>query len=183
MLFAAIVPLAANQPEETFRGPSFNKEDKAFVSLLWMIHSDMELCKRNLSQNGSFISAIGHLNDAQSALKKTEIDPQNMELAREIHTRISKIKFYAVVKDKTAAVERLDQLLQVLNYALGGNSSSLPNYGGYGSGNIYNGDNSGNYPVPGTTHENVINGGNIGVIGGSQMMPILPSTGGLLPVH
>ena len=127
------------------------------------------------------VSSIGHLNNAQSALRKSEIDPAYYTLIGEIDKRISKIKFYLVMNERRAAAERLNQLTMVIRSVIGG--GNLPNTGGY---NGYNPGYGNNYN-PGY--------GNVNPSGGVPVRPEVPVNGqfspspmpnlpsGVVPVH
>lgn len=173
--------------------------DKAVVAMLWMVMSDLQMCSS--AMNNSIldnVSAIGHLNNAQSALKKSQLDPAYYTLAGEIDKRISKIKFYLVMNERRPAAERLHQLTMVIRSMISG--SDLPNTGNYSGYNGYNpgaggyngynpgynpgyGNNNPGYGMPNTS-------GGVPVrseipVGGGQFspnqMPALPS--GVVPVR
>ena len=85
--------------------------------------------------------SIGHLNNAQSALKRTGLNPAYAPLVREIHERIGKIKFYIVMSDFPNVQMRLSQLLGVLQALIGAQTNGgvivVPQTGGQFGG--YNG--------------------------------------------
>ncbi|MDD3146635.1 MAG: hypothetical protein PHD82_04990 [Candidatus Riflebacteria bacterium] len=158
--------------------------DKAVVTLLWMVYSDLQMCRASLDQSlMDNVSAIGHLNNAQSALKKSEMDPAYFTLISEIDKRIGKIKFYLVMNERKAVAERLQQLMAVIRNVLGAGGNSLPNvgnYSGYNPGSnggftnqTFGGPNGSGY-VP-SQPEIPVNGGQI------NQMPVLPS--GVVPVR
>ena len=133
-------------------GMQVDQNDKAVIAMLWMVMSDLQMCRSSMNNSVmDNVSAIGHLNNAQSALKKTEMDPAYYTLFGEIDKRISKIKFYLVMNERRAAAERLQQLTMVIRNVVGG--GNLPNTGNYGGYNGYNpgygvngnNNNSGNY--------------------------------------
>ena len=121
-------------------------DDQAVVAMLWMVYSDLQMCNSSLNQSVmDNVSAIGHLNNAQSALKKANLDQAYDTLVQEISKRISKIKFYLVMNERRSVVERLQQLMVIIRNVLGANTGNLPNYGNMGNmGNVGNGNN-GNY--------------------------------------
>jgi len=158
--------------------------DKAVVTLLWMVYSDLQMCRSSLEKSiMDNVSAIGHLNNAQSALKKSEMDPAYYTLIGEIDQRISKIKFYLVMNERKAVVERLNQLMMVIRNVLGAGNGNLPNMGGYSGYNpganngftnqTFGGPNGSGY-VP-AKPEIPVNGGQV------NPMPVLPS--GVVPVR
>lgn len=156
--------------------------DQAVVTMLWMVHSDLQMCRNSLDQSFmNNVSAIGHLNNSQSALKKTHVDPAYYTLVGEVDKRISKIKFYLVMNERRAVVERLDQLMAVIRNVLG----EPANMGG---GNYYPGNPSnpsnGSFGIPGgsgfappVSPETPVGGGQLN----PSMMPTLPS--GVVPAN
>ena len=158
--------------------------DKAVVTLLWMVYSDLQMCGTSLNQSVmDNVSAIGHINNAQSALRKSEMDPAYYSLIGEIDQRLSKIKFYLVMNERKAVAERLHQLMSVIRNVLGASSGNLPNSGGY-SGYNPNANNGFSNPTGGTPvgsgfvptqPEIPVNGGQV------NPMPVLPS--GVVPVR
>lgn len=173
LLFAS-APVMAGNP-----GMQVDPNDKAVVTLLWMVYSDLQMCSSSLDKSVmDNVSAIGHLNNAQSALKKSDMDPAYYTLIGEIDQRISKIKFYLVMNERRAVSERLQQLMAVIRNVLGA-GNSLPNTGGYngynpGANNGFSNPNGSGF-VP-TKPEIPVNGQlNPGA------MPVLPS--GVVPVR
>lgn len=176
LLFASAPVMAQN-----FNAMKVNPEDKAAVSLLWLVFSDLQMCQRSL--NASImdnVSAIGHLNNSQSALRKTEIDPAYNVLFGEVDKRISKIKFYLVMNERRAVQERIHQLMGIIRSVLGGSNGQLPNYGGngYNNGN-YN--NNGGFSNPNGSGFMPPMKPEIPVGGQVSPMPVLPS--GVVPVR
>ena len=156
--------------------------DHAVVTLLWLVYSDLQMCQSSMNQSiMDNVSAIGHLNNSQSALKKATIDPAYHLLIREIDKRISKIKFYLVMNERRAVQQRIQQLMQVIKNVLGASSGQLPGNTNY---NPYNYNNGGNYGNPnssgfipmGTPEIPVGNPGNSGI-----SIPTIPS--GVVPVR
>ncbi|MGM0598922.1 MAG: hypothetical protein ACQETH_03785 [Candidatus Rifleibacteriota bacterium] len=157
--------------------------DHAVVTLLWLVYSDLQMCQSSMKQTlMDNVSAIGHLNNSQSALKKATIDPAYHLLIREINKRISKIKFYLVMNEKRAVQQRIQQLMQVIKNVLGASSGQLPgntsNYNPHNNnngGNFGNPNNSGFIPM-GSPETPVGNPGNNGI-----SIPTFPS--GVVPVR
>ena len=115
-------PVMAGNPG----GMQVDPNDKAVITLLWMVYSDLQMCQSSLEKSMmDNVSAIGHLNNAQSALKKSEMDPAYYTLMGEIDQRISKIKFYLVMNERRAVHERLAQLMAVSRSVLGAGNGSL----------------------------------------------------------
>lgn len=107
----------ANFPNDHF---VINPNDHVLITLLQVVMTDLEMCYRNLLPTiKNEISAIGHLNNAQSALKKANLDPAYSPLITEIITRISKIKFYLVMQDFEGVKMRLQQLISIIRNILG----------------------------------------------------------------
>ncbi|NCB39511.1 MAG: hypothetical protein EOM80_12165 [Erysipelotrichia bacterium] len=187
LLFATAPVIAGNMNDSNSGGFSVDANDKAVIAMLWMVYSDLQMCRTSLSQSAmENVSAIGHLNNAQSALRKTQLDPAYYTLVGEIDKRISKIKFYLVMNERRAVAERLHQLMMIIRNVLGVSGSDLTNkigngYTGYNPGSN-NGSNNGIGYIPNgsgyvpVTPEVPVNG---------QMspnpMPVLPS--GVVPVR
>lgn len=177
LLFASAPVMAGN-----FNGMKIDAEDHAAVSLLWLVFSDLQMCRSSL--NASImdnVSAIGHLNNSQSALRKSQIDPAYNLLINEIDKRISKIKFYLVMNERRAVDQRIQQLMVIIKNVLGTSSGNLPTHGGgYPNGNynnnggFNNSNGSGFVPRP----EMPVGGSNVPSMPG---MPVLPS--GVVPVR
>jgi hypothetical protein len=156
--------------------------DHAVTSLLWLVHSDLEMCRRSMKQSLlDNVSAIGHLNNSRSALRKAQIDPAYSLLISEIDKRIGKIKFYLVMNERRAVNERINQLLVIIRNVLGVSNSQLPgtgynnNYNPYGGGNNGFGTPNGSGFVPPNKPEIPVGGQ------GQPGMPVLPS--GVVPVR
>jgi len=176
-------PVMAGNPGSMQVDPN----DKAVITLLWMVYSDLQMCQSSLEKSlMDNVSAIGHLNNAQSALKKSEMDPAYYTLMGEIDQRISKIKFYLVMNERRAVHERLAQLMAVIRNVLGAGNGSLPNFGGY------NGYNSGANPGANNGFTNPVNNlpngsgfvpvrPEVPVNGSVNPMPIVPS--GVVPLR
>ena len=181
LVFCASMPIMAGNID--ISAMKVDANDQAVTALLWMVYSDLQMCRTSLAQSMmDNVSAIGHLNNAQSALKKANLDPAYISLIGEIHKRVSKIKFYLVMNDRRAVNERLQQLMVIIRNVLGANSGNLPNYnypnnGGYNN-NSFGTPNGSGYVPPKTNPE-------VPVVGsyGSQSpsMPTLPS--GVVPVR
>ncbi len=129
-----VVLLAVPSFAQTLNGFKVNPSDQVMVSLLTMVLSDLDMCGRSLDKSlGDTIGAVGHLNNAQSALKRTQLDPAYSTLITEILSRISKIKFYIVMNDVDGAAMRISQLIGVIRSVLGAETGSIPAYGSYGN--------------------------------------------------
>ncbi len=164
-----------------------NPDDKAVVSLLWLVYTDLQMCRSAMSQSiMDNVSAIGHLNNSQSALRKAQVDPGYSTLVGEIDKRISKIKFYLVMNERRAVEERIRQLMVIIRNVLGNAGGQMPGYGTYGNNNNSNynpfNNNNGNFGnpngsglVPPVKPEIPVNGQN------SPSMPVFPS--GVVPVR
>lgn len=133
MLLMALVvsPLMA----DTVEGFKVNPNDQVLITLLTMVVSDLEMCRGSMKDK--FIDnlmAIGHLNNAQSALKRSDLDPAYNTLVSEINERISKIKFYLVMNDLQNVQMRLNQLIAVIRATIGANAGNggiyIPGYPG-----------------------------------------------------
>ncbi|HEY9070567.1 MAG TPA: hypothetical protein VIV61_09930 [Candidatus Ozemobacteraceae bacterium] len=154
---------------QTLTGFKVNPNDQVVVSLLTMVLSDLDMCGRSLNKSiGDTIGAVGHLNNAQSALKRTQLDPAYSTLITEILSRISKIKFYVVMNDVDGAAGRLGQLIGIIRGVLGAETGTIPGYGTNGgqigttvpsrpmeipvgqSGSQVNGSGMGGIGLPGT---------------------------------
>lgn len=179
LLFAA-APVSANM-----KGMQVDPNDKAVIAMLWMVYSDLQMCRTSLNQSMmDNVSAIGHLNNAQSGLRKSEVDPAYYTLIGEIDKRIAKIKFYLVMNERRAVNERLQQLMMVIRSVLGANTGDLPNMGGsytgYNPGYNNNNGNNGFGNVNGSgfvpVRPEIPVGGNV-----NPVMPVLPS--GVVPVR
>lgn len=155
--------------EQTFANEA---TEKATLAMLYMVYTDLNNCLRSYNQNfKDSVSAIGHLNNAQSALKKTVIHPAYYPLIEEINKRISKAKFYLVMNDRTAVNQRLTQLMHIIKNTLGEGKNTGFNAGGYSD---YPGNQN---SIPVQTEIPVNQGGAINV------SPIVPSVGGVVPVR
>ncbi|RCK79555.1 MAG: hypothetical protein OZSIB_4309 [Candidatus Ozemobacter sibiricus] len=173
VLLAVLMTVAMLSPvlAVEYRGIKINPNDHVLISLLTMVVTDLEMCGRSLVPTvRDEISAIGHLNNAQSALKKAALDPAYGPLIEEILDRIGKVKFYLLMQDFNAVTMRLSQLIGLIRSLLGVQGGSYynpynpynPNYGG--------GSNSGNQFVPTRPTEIPVGGG-----GQGQGIPV-PST-------
>ena len=135
------------------QGFKVDPKDQVMVTLLAMVVGDLDMCARSLQPSArNEISAIGHLNDAQSALKKANLDPAYLPLVGELLGRIGKVKFYLVMQDFNGSAMRLSQLIGVIRSVLGvqGGYAYPGSYGnGSGYGNGY-GNGNGNYPNGGS---------------------------------
>ena len=154
-IFCLIAILAS--PVSGFDTGSFrvNPNDQVMVTLLSMVVSDLEMCRASLRPSASDyfdnVLAIGHLNNAQSALRRTDLDPAYAPLVREILDRLGKIKFYLLMNDLSKVEMRIGQLIGVIHSVLaaetgGGvlsqgtqrpgvilpNFPGIPNSGGFG---------------------------------------------------
>ncbi len=181
LLFAS-APISA----KGLNGIQVDPSDHAITSLLWLVHSDLQMCRRSMKQSiMDNVSAIGHLNNSQSALRKAQIDPSYNLLISEIDKRISKIKFYLVMNERRAVEERIGQLLVIIGNVLG-TTNNLPNYGGNnynpynqvnnGFGNNGFGGPNGSGFAPPIKPEIPVGGQNV-----PGSMPVLPS--GVVPVR
>lgn len=167
LIFATTPVMAGN-----LNGMQVDPNDKAVVAMLWMVFSDLQMCQRAFSQSAlDNVSSIGHLNNAQSALRKSQVDPAYYTLIGEIDKRISKIKFYLVMNERRAVAERLQQLMMVIRNVLGDGNLSDNMGGGY-----YNGYNPGNNNGGFTNNGGFSNNGNNGYgnINNSGFVPIRP---------
>jgi len=171
LLFASAPVIAGND----LSGMKVDPNDQAVVAMLWMVMSDLQMCRASMNNTVmDNVSAIGHLNNAQSALKKSEMDPAYYTLLGEIDKRISKIKFYLVMNERRAAAERLQQLTMVIRNVIGG--GNLPNTGNYGG---YNGYNQGYNPGYGTNNNSGF--GNVNPSGAVPVRPEIPVNGQFSP--
>lgn len=92
--------------------------DQVVVTLLSMVANDLEMCRASirpqLHSYGKNVLAIGHLNNAQSALRRANLDHYYRPLVAELLDRMDKIKFYLVMNDVNNVSMRLQQLVAVL---------------------------------------------------------------------
>ncbi len=152
---------------------------KATLAMLYMVYTDLNHCIKSFDESiKGGVSAIGHLNNAQSALKKTVADPAYHTLIVELNKRISKIKFYVVMNVGMAARQRIQQVMSIIKHTLASNGSnnypdSYNEYGNYGF------ENKGPRPYyPTTVHEIPVSGNTEGVA------PVSPAVGnGIIPVY
>lgn len=120
---------------QNLNGFKVNPSDQVMVSLLSMVISDLDMCGQSLNKGLSdTFTAVGHLNNAQSALKRTTLDPAYSTLITEILARIGKIKFYVVMNDAQAAGARISQLIGIIRAVLGAETGINTGYGRYGTG-------------------------------------------------
>lgn len=170
VMLALVVTVVALSPVMAveYHGIKIDPNDHVLISLLTMVVTDLEMCGRSLAPTvRDEISAVGHLNNAQSALKKAALDPAYAPLVEEILDRIGKVKFYLLMQDFNAVTMRLSQLIGLIRSLLGVQGGSYynpynPNYGG--------GYNNGNQFVPTRPTEVPVGGG-----GQGQGIPV-PST-------
>ncbi len=153
-------------------------EDKVVVGLLYLVYSDLQMCRSSMAKSiMDNVSAIGHLNNSQSALRKTPVDPAYNMLVGEIDKRISKIKFYLVMNERRAVEERIGQLMVIIKNVLGGNNN-MPgygnNYGNFNNNGSFSNPNGSGF-VPPVRPEIPVNGGQ------NPSMPVFPS--GVVPVR
>lgn len=133
LVLAALV--AVPSFAQNLNGFKVNPTDQVMVSLLSMVLTDLDMCGRSLNKGlTDTITSVGHLNSAQSALKRAPLDPAYSTLITEIHARISKIKFYVVMNDVQAAGMRIGQLVGIIRAVLGAETGNMSGYG-MGSGN------------------------------------------------
>ncbi len=104
VVFASAPVMAGGGSYGNYGSTQIDPNDHAVIAMLWMVMSDLQMCRQSMNNSVmDNVSAIGHLNNAQSALKKSEIDPAYYTLIGEIDKRISKIKFYLVMNERRAA--------------------------------------------------------------------------------
>ncbi len=183
-LLVALLVATMTMPALAFdiNGYKVDANDKVVITLLAMVANDLQMCQASLrSDYIDNVLAIGHINNAQSALKRTTIDPAYTPLINEILDRLGKIKFYLVMRDLDNVNMRLVQLISVIQSVTGGNIPNLPNPGGYNGGTYYpnngsfnGGYNNGGYqggsiPMPGPSERPIgsqgpapVNGGGLG---------------------
>lgn len=119
LVVALCLPVSA----QNFQGYKINPNDQVMVTFLSMIMSDLNMCQASLrtTQNGGYVDnvlAIGHLNNAQSALRRTDLDPAYAPLINEIQDRLGKIKFYILMSDLDNVSMRIQQLMAVIRTVL-----------------------------------------------------------------
>lgn len=169
--------LLASAPAMAFNkgGIQVDPNDHAVVTLLWMVYSDLDMCRNSIDRSFmDSVSALGHLNNSRSALRKAQIDPGYNTLIQEIDRRLSRIRFYLVMNERRAVVDRINQLQSVIRNVLGAsNSNSAPYYGGYSGGYTMGGGTPVNPAPPRPTE--------FPVGGSSNPSPVLPS--GVVPVR
>ncbi|MBF0545718.1 MAG: hypothetical protein HQM08_14840 [Candidatus Riflebacteria bacterium] len=97
-----------------------NPNDQVVVTLLTMIISDLNMVRCSLNPRDYLKNAlvIGHVNNAQSALRRTTLDPAYQPLIIEIDDRLSKIKFYILLNDFNNVQMRATQLAVMLSSLL-----------------------------------------------------------------
>lgn len=137
-------PLFAGGYNGDYNGWKVDPNDQVMVSLLSMVISDLDMCRASIRANyADNILSIGHINNAQSALRRTDLNPAYAPLVREILDRLGKIKFYLVMNDLANVNMRLTQLQYVIRAVLNAETSGTiaPMDGGY------NPQGSGNYPA------------------------------------
>jgi hypothetical protein len=170
LVFASAPVMAGGGSYGNYGSNQIDPNDHAVIAMLWMVMSDLQMCRQAMTNSiMDNVSAIGHLNNAQSALKKSEVDPAYYTLIGEIDKRISKIKFYLVMNERRSAAERLNQLTMVIRSVVGG--GNLPNTGNYSGYNGYNPGNTGYNP----------NYGNVNPSGGVPVRPEVPVNGQFAP--
>ncbi|MFZ2955467.1 MAG: hypothetical protein WA705_01025 [Candidatus Ozemobacteraceae bacterium] len=136
-------------------GWQINPNDQVMITLLTMVYSDLDMCRALMKTNyAENILSIGHLNNAQSALRRTDLDPAYAPLLRELLDRLGKIKFYLVMNDLPNVSMRLYQLQMVIRSlisAQGGQVAPMTGgyNGGYNNGGYNNGGYNGGYPQNG----------------------------------
>jgi len=117
----------------TYGGFSVDPSDQAMMTLLGMVISDLGMCSASMRASyAENLLAIGHLNNAQSALRRTDLNPAYAPLIREILDRIGKIKFYMVMNDLPNVQMRLNQLMAVLRTLTGQQTGTYIPSTGYG---------------------------------------------------
>jgi hypothetical protein len=104
--------------------------DMALRTLLTMVLTDLNMCRYSIRGNYlETVLAIGHLNNARSALGRSGINPRWYPLASEIDNRLSRIKFHLVMRDIRNADMMLQQLIGAMQMMLQGNSRNAGSYG------------------------------------------------------
>ncbi len=73
------------------------------ISLLSMIESDLAMCAASTGNWGRDVMAIGHINNARSALERAPMHPAWRPLLAEIHDRLGRIRFHLLMNDDAAA--------------------------------------------------------------------------------
>ena len=143
-------------------GYQIDRNDQVVVGLLTLVLSDLQMCGASLRQGGLIdnVSAIGALNNSQSALKAANLDAAYAPLVRELLDRIGKVKFYLVMRDFNAVSMRLNQLLGMVNGMLTGNTNmSLGSgYSNYGNGTFQYQPQGSGMNVPVLPREMPVNG-------------------------
>ncbi|HOT29428.1 MAG TPA: hypothetical protein PLU72_14705 [Candidatus Ozemobacteraceae bacterium] len=73
------------------------------ISLLSMIESDLAMCAGSTGHWGRDVMAIGHINNARSALERAPMHPAWRPLLAEIHDRLGRIRFHLLMNDDATA--------------------------------------------------------------------------------
>lgn len=73
------------------------------VSLLDMIETDLAMCAGSTGHWGRDVMAIGHINNARSALERAPMHPAWRPLLAEIHDRLGRIRFHLLMNDDSTA--------------------------------------------------------------------------------
>jgi hypothetical protein len=137
LMILVVLLLGLTQASQAFdvRAYKVDPNDQVMVTLLTMVINDLQMCRSTLK--AKFVDnllSIGHLNNAQSALKRTDLPDAYRPLVAEILERIGKIKFYLVMNDLQNATMRMNQLIGVVGAVLGAETYGgvvVPNNGGY----------------------------------------------------
>ncbi|MBF0544972.1 MAG: hypothetical protein HQM08_11085 [Candidatus Riflebacteria bacterium] len=134
-----------NQP---YPGNSSNVNPNAapVLLLLSMVKTDLEMCQNSMGNYMDNLLAIGHLNNALSALSRASVPGSYYPLVAELGTRISRIKFSLVMNDRDNArmmCSATARYVQTLIYSLSGGQT----YPTGNSGTVYS------YPSTSTTSQ------------------------------
>ncbi len=150
-------------------GYVIDRNDQVVVGLLTLVLTDLQMCGASLQQGGLIdnVSAIGHLNNSQSALKAANLDSAYAPLVNELLDRIGKVKFYLVMRDYNAVAMRLNQLMAMVRGMLTG-QTGMP---AYGSGYQTFGNGTFQYYPQGSGQNVPVFPREVPVNGGSQVQP------------
>lgn len=89
----------------------------ALMLTLTLIDSDLQMCEHSIRANNNYINnlmTIGYVNNAKSALSKSNIHPAYYSLLSEIDKRLSKVKFHLVMNDKMNSLMMISQLRSII---------------------------------------------------------------------
>lgn len=160
----------------------------ALQAMLNLVLTDLSMCEYEVRDRRfgyiNSVKAIGHINNARSALKRTQLAPAYASLQREVYDRLERIRFHLLMNDVRYTVMLCGQLRQVIRSMMRAHAGTNYSYGTNGA-NGSDGYGTFSQPVyaapivPGSTSSSSFGGG----WGNGQQISVPVAPIGLVPVN